>query len=212
MNENNESIIVHETISKDNENHVGMNNIIKESLSTTGNKIINVSSSLEGSTTFITEGNKDYKDEVPTTSHSPVEIEQTSTINVITDVPISYTVTEQEIEKERQPLDNNINQIEDNVIHDNGNNAHVKEKEEGELKVNNDNDEVSPHGRYVKLDERLGSGAYKDVWRAYDTLEGMEVAWNVVKLGMLRIHVLVSFFTHLLVSLLFLMCIVHVSL
>ena len=48
----------------------------------------------------------------------------------------------------------------------------------------NDNDEVSPHGRYVKLSEILGSGAYKDVWRAYDTLEGMEVAWNVVKLGM----------------------------
>ena len=43
--------------------------------------------------------------------------------------------------------------------------------------------EVSPHGRYVKLDERLGAGAYKDVWRAYDTLEGMEVAWNVVKLS-----------------------------
>lgn len=43
--------------------------------------------------------------------------------------------------------------------------------------------EVSPHGRYVKLDERLGSGAYKDVWRAYDTIEGMEVAWNIVKLS-----------------------------
>jgi hypothetical protein len=32
--------------------------------------------------------------------------------------------------------------------------------------------ESSPHGRYVKLDSRLGSGAYKDVWRAYDTNEG----------------------------------------
>lgn len=32
--------------------------------------------------------------------------------------------------------------------------------------------ESSPHGRYVKLDARLGSGAYKDVWRAYDTSEG----------------------------------------
>ena len=46
-----------------------------------------------------------------------------------------------------------------------------------------DTRETSPQGRYVKLDERLGSGAYKDVWRAYDTNEGMEVAWNVVKLG-----------------------------
>jgi WNK lysine deficient protein kinase len=43
--------------------------------------------------------------------------------------------------------------------------------------------ESSPHGRYVKLDSRLGSGAYKDVWRAYDTNEGIEVAWNVVKLS-----------------------------
>lgn len=43
--------------------------------------------------------------------------------------------------------------------------------------------EMSPQGRYVKLDERLGSGAYKDVWRAYDTNEGIEVAWNVVKLS-----------------------------
>lgn len=41
--------------------------------------------------------------------------------------------------------------------------------------------ETSPQGRYVKLEERLGSGAYKDVWRAYDTHEGIEVAWNVVK-------------------------------
>lgn len=46
-----------------------------------------------------------------------------------------------------------------------------------------DTRETSPQGRYVKLEERLGSGAYKDVWRAYDTNEGMEVAWNVVKLG-----------------------------
>eukprot|EP01041_Mallomonas_annulata_P007356 gene7356-15015_t len=45
--------------------------------------------------------------------------------------------------------------------------------------------ETSPQGRYVKLEERLGSGAYKDVWRAYDTHEGIEVAWNVVKLGKL---------------------------
>lgn len=43
--------------------------------------------------------------------------------------------------------------------------------------------ETSPQGRYVKLETRLGAGAYKDVWRAYDTLEGIEVAWNVVKLS-----------------------------
>ena len=35
----------------------------------------------------------------------------------------------------------------------------------------------------IKFNSKLGSGAYKDVWRAYDTNEGMEVAWNVVKLS-----------------------------
>jgi len=30
---------------------------------------------------------------------------------------------------------------------------------------------------------QLGSGAYKDVYRAYDTIEGIEVAWNMVNLG-----------------------------
>ena len=40
----------------------------------------------------------------------------------------------------------------------------------------------SPHGRYVRFNEKLGSGAYKDVFRAYDTIEGIEVAWNEVNL------------------------------
>lgn len=64
--------------------------------------------------------------------------------------------------------------------------------------------EISPQGRYIKvfpvsilafgcagtfllfvsqLEDKLGSGAYKDVWRAYDTNDGIEVAWNVVKLS-----------------------------
>jgi len=42
--------------------------------------------------------------------------------------------------------------------------------------------ERSPRGRYVRFAEKLGSGAYKTVYRAYDTIEGIEVAWNVVKL------------------------------
>ena len=42
--------------------------------------------------------------------------------------------------------------------------------------------EKSPGGRYLRFSEKLGSGAYKDVYRAYDTSEGIEVAWNVVKL------------------------------
>ena len=42
--------------------------------------------------------------------------------------------------------------------------------------------EKSPAERYIRFKEKLGSGAYKDVYRAYDTIEGIEVAWNVVKL------------------------------
>ena len=36
--------------------------------------------------------------------------------------------------------------------------------------------ERSPGGRYLRFLEKLGSGAYKDVYRAYDTIEGIEVA------------------------------------
>lgn len=43
--------------------------------------------------------------------------------------------------------------------------------------------ERSPGGRYLRFMEKLGSGATKDVYRAYDTQEGIEVAWNVVPLS-----------------------------
>ena len=43
--------------------------------------------------------------------------------------------------------------------------------------------EVSPDGRYVRFEEKLGSGAYKDVYLAYDTETGKEVAWNTVNLS-----------------------------
>ena len=42
--------------------------------------------------------------------------------------------------------------------------------------------EESPRGRYLRFRELLGKGAYKEVWRSYDTVEGIEVAWNVVNL------------------------------
>ena len=35
----------------------------------------------------------------------------------------------------------------------------------------------------MRFYEKLGSGAYKDVYRAYDTIEGIEVAWNLVTLA-----------------------------
>lgn len=43
--------------------------------------------------------------------------------------------------------------------------------------------EKSPGARYLRFSEKLGFGAYKDVYRAYDTIEGIEVAWNAVNLS-----------------------------
>lgn len=42
--------------------------------------------------------------------------------------------------------------------------------------------EKSPRERYLRFKDLIGQGAYKQVWRAYDTIEGIEVAWNVVNL------------------------------
>nr|GMD56099.1 probable serine/threonine-protein kinase WNK11 [Ipomoea batatas]GME13377.1 probable serine/threonine-protein kinase WNK11 [Ipomoea batatas] len=42
--------------------------------------------------------------------------------------------------------------------------------------------EVDPTGRYGRYSELLGCGAVKKVYRAFDQEEGIEVAWNQVKL------------------------------
>ncbi|XP_057501813.1 probable serine/threonine-protein kinase WNK9 [Actinidia eriantha] len=42
--------------------------------------------------------------------------------------------------------------------------------------------EVDPTGRYGRYDEILGKGASKTVYRAFDEYDGIEVAWNQVKL------------------------------
>ncbi|XP_054807266.1 probable serine/threonine-protein kinase WNK9 [Prosopis cineraria] len=42
--------------------------------------------------------------------------------------------------------------------------------------------EVDPTGRYGRYNEILGRGASKTVYRAFDEYEGIEVAWNQVKL------------------------------
>ncbi|CAL0300041.1 unnamed protein product [Lupinus luteus] len=48
----------------------------------------------------------------------------------------------------------------------------------------NDSDfvEVDPTGRYGRYNEILGKGASKTVYRAFDEYQGIEVAWNQVKL------------------------------
>ncbi|CAL2261298.1 unnamed protein product [Prunus armeniaca] len=43
--------------------------------------------------------------------------------------------------------------------------------------------EVDPTGRYGRYKEILGKGAFKKVYRAFDELEGIEVAWNQVKVA-----------------------------
>ena len=42
--------------------------------------------------------------------------------------------------------------------------------------------EVDPTGRYGRYSDLLGAGAVKKVYRAFDQEEGIEVAWNQVKL------------------------------
>ncbi|CAI0383840.1 unnamed protein product [Linum tenue] len=48
---------------------------------------------------------------------------------------------------------------------------------DGELFV-----EVDPSGRFGRYDDLLGAGAVKKVYRAFDQEEGIEVAWNQVRL------------------------------
>ncbi|KAL9243985.1 hypothetical protein vseg_017810 [Gypsophila vaccaria] len=43
-------------------------------------------------------------------------------------------------------------------------------------------EEVDPTGRFGRYDDLLGAGAVKKVYRAFDQEEGIEVAWNQVKL------------------------------
>ncbi|XP_052182465.1 probable serine/threonine-protein kinase WNK3 [Diospyros lotus] len=43
--------------------------------------------------------------------------------------------------------------------------------------------EIDPSGRYGRYKEVLGKGAFKKVYRAFDELEGIEVAWNQVRIA-----------------------------
>ncbi|GKB72878.1 probable serine/threonine-protein kinase WNK11, partial [Tanacetum coccineum] len=42
--------------------------------------------------------------------------------------------------------------------------------------------EVDPSGRYGRYDKVMGIGAVKKVYRGFDEVEGMDVAWNQIKL------------------------------
>lgn len=43
--------------------------------------------------------------------------------------------------------------------------------------------ETDPNGRYTRYDQILGRGAFKTVYKAFDETEGLEVAWNQVKVN-----------------------------
>ncbi|KAL4559742.1 hypothetical protein LXL04_031887 [Taraxacum kok-saghyz] len=43
--------------------------------------------------------------------------------------------------------------------------------------------EIDPSGRYGRYKEVLGKGACKKVYRAFDELEGIEVAWNQIRIS-----------------------------
>lgn len=46
--------------------------------------------------------------------------------------------------------------------------------------------EKSPKGRYHRFTEKIGSGAYKEVYKAYDIDLGIYVAWNIIDFGRLN--------------------------
>lgn len=55
-------------------------------------------------------------------------------------------------------------------------------KAEGDIAPHEEVVEKSPRERYLRFKDLIGKGSYKEVWRAYDSVEGIEVAWNVVNL------------------------------
>lgn len=48
--------------------------------------------------------------------------------------------------------------------------------------------ETSPNGRYIRYSSVLGKGAYKTVYKAFDTEEALEVAWNKLHVDRLSEH------------------------
>ncbi|KAI9073203.1 hypothetical protein K1719_044812 [Acacia pycnantha] len=46
--------------------------------------------------------------------------------------------------------------------------------------------EKDPTGRYIRYNEILGRGAFKTVYRGFDEVDGIEVAWNQIRIGDLR--------------------------
>lgn len=58
----------------------------------------------------------------------------------------------------------------------------MEAKSEGESGENDGVDEKSPDGRYIRYNEILGRGACKIVYKGFDQLDGIEIAWNQVRI------------------------------
>ncbi|CAK9164706.1 unnamed protein product [Ilex paraguariensis] len=56
----------------------------------------------------------------------------------------------------------------------------VKSKSKSRFVEVTDNVEKSPCGRYTRSNDILGSGAFKDVYKGFDHVNGIEVAWNQI--------------------------------
>ena len=47
-----------------------------------------------------------------------------------------------------------------------------------------DNQEISENNQYIKFnDDIIGKGGQKKVYKAYDTIKGVEVAWNEIDIS-----------------------------
>ena len=46
--------------------------------------------------------------------------------------------------------------------------------------TSHNNENISPDGKYERTTDKLGEGAFKQVFKAVDTEEGITVAWNEV--------------------------------
>ncbi|CAI9101094.1 OLC1v1038342C1 [Oldenlandia corymbosa var. corymbosa] len=66
----------------------------------------------------------------------------------------------------------------DEAFHNCNNHCVNNEPPDSELYLEKD-----PKGRYIRCNEVLGKGAFKTVYRAFDQLDGIEVAWNRIKIA-----------------------------
>ncbi len=84
---------------------------------------------------------------------------------------------------DKNPFDHANEEVEEFMSLPNGDPSLMASSLEASVRSARGAVEASPQGRYLRYPEKLGSGQYKDVYRAYDTQEGIEVAWNAVNLN-----------------------------